>query len=177
MAQPQQQLRRNPAQQPVQQALPLEEPEQPYDPFNEPEAEAGNPEVFDLSDVPESPTFEAIPQGIYDATIDSVTYGMSQRSNNPMLTWVLKVPLEDGQERTLFYHTTLNGNGLSRTKRSIAQVTSEGEVDWAHFKPTDMETLLPGRDCRIRVRIGMYNGERRNNVSDLMAAPEGGFRE
>jgi len=136
-----QQRRRN-ASKPAK-AKPPEE-EEPFDADEEAEDEEdededGLPEVFDLSDVPDQPEFEVIPPGIYDGVIEEVRYGESQSSGNPMLTWVLQadVEKEDGtfRQQTLWYHTTLSGGGLSRTKRTLMRL--DPELDLSEFAPAE----------------------------------------
>jgi hypothetical protein len=91
-----------------------------------------------------------------------------------MLTWVLGVQLPEGGSTTLFYHTVLTGNGLSRTKRAIARLLGgDEEFDWEHFRPSAVAEQFSGRDCRVVVRIqNSPEYGKSNSVSDLLAPTE-----
>jgi hypothetical protein len=127
--------------------------------------------VLDLSDVSERPKIEVLPAGIYDATIDSVELGNSQRSGNPMLTWTFRLPLQDGRERTMFYHTVLKDSGLNRLKRLIVRLQpfANEPIDVASFRPSEASLYFTGVPCRVRLRTQTYEGELRNSVSDVLA--------
>lgn len=128
-------------------------------------------DVLDLSDVPDNIEFEVWPSGLYDAVVDDVEYGRSQRSNSPMLTWKLQVNRGDGKTRILYYYTTLSGDGLSRTKRSLVRVAPD--IDLRNFVPQDAGLLLSGKYCQAKVKVSTYEGSRRNQVSDILPAREG----
>jgi hypothetical protein len=125
---------------------------------------------LDLSDVPENLTFEALPPGIYDAIVDNVEFGHSQRSGNPMLTWTFKLQLPDGRERTQFYHTTLNEQGLPRLKRTLMRLKDYAPepIDLTKFNPNTAGEKLIGTACRVRLRVQMYEGQKRNSVNDVL---------
>lgn len=129
-------------------------------------------EVLDLSEVPDNIAFEVWPSGTYDGVIDDVEYGRSQKSNNPMLTWKIKVTRpSDGKERTMFHHTVLTGDGLSRTKRTLVRVAPD--IDLKNFVPARASELLAGKLCQVKVKIQTYEGSRRNGISDVLPAREG----
>jgi hypothetical protein len=130
--------------------------------------------MMDLSEVPERAKYEAVPPGIYDASIDSVELGVSQRSGNPMLTWTFRVELPNGRNRTMFYHTVLRDSGLNKLKRLIVRLSpyTNEPVDLAKFKPSEASLYFTGTQCRVRLRTQPYEGELRNSVSDVLA-PEG----
>jgi len=130
--------------------------------------------AIDLSDVPDQLQYEVLPAGIYRATVDSVEFGYSQRSGNPMLTWTFKLHLADGRERTQFYHTVLTDQGLPRLKRTIMRLApfANEEVNLRAFQPEDAGVLFTGTPCRVRLRIQNYEGQQRNSISDVLPPDE-----
>lgn len=129
--------------------------------------------VVDFSTVNDS-TFEAIPRGMYNCTVDELTFEHSQRSGNPMWSWRLEVADGDYAGRKLFFHTVFKGDGLPRTKKTIGRVAPE--LLQGPFDPEQIanDGTLLGRSVKARVDIRPYEGEKRNNVRDLFAAEEGG---
>lgn len=136
------------------------------------ESDEDLPEVFDLADVPDEPERVLIPAGTYDATIEEVNYELSKTSNNPMLTWVLKIRDKDGNDfpGRLFFHTTLAGDGFSRTKRTLLRV--DPELDLKNFRPRDCNDAYSGMDVRAKIRIEPPRGGygKRNGVVELYSA-------
>lgn len=193
------QSRRNAAATPTRR--PAAEPEQelddeatPFDastaPADEDTDEEGDeeelPAIVDLSDV-EASTFDVVPRGTYEGWIDSVEYGLSQSSNLPMLTWILKFMYDDGsedkdgnpkgeRERTVRWYTTLFGDGAGRTKASLAKL--DPELDLAKLVPEDMDAHFGGLEVKIRVTIRPDRDDhkiKRNNVADVLPLEEGDF--
>jgi hypothetical protein len=150
---------RRPAQQQQQQQAP-----QAFEEEVVPESVADD-SVIDLTEV-QQPKFEILPPGVYDAVVDDVEFTHSQSSGNPMLTWTLRVSLDDGRERTLFYHTTLTETGLPRLKRAVEAIAPD--ADLSAFRPREASGLLAGRPCRIKIKNRMYDGQQRNNVNDIL---------
>jgi len=129
--------------------------------------------VLNLEDAKET-TFEALPPGVYNCVIENVEFGNSS-NGNPMLTWVFKVtdPLYEG--RFLYNHTTLNNDvGLGRLKKLLTRVLPD--IDISEFKPRQFcdEGSALGSPCRVKVRVRMYQGEKRNNVQDVLPPQESG---
>lgn len=166
-------------------AAPVEEEEDEVDAFeagedddeDEEGAEDGLPESFDLSDVPDQPEFEVLPPGIYDCVIERVDYGLSKTSGNPMLTWVLKTEVEDEKgntrDQTLWYHTTLSGNGFSRTKRTILRLDPEADLE--DFRPGDCNDTYSGYECRAKVGIQPSRDDpkqKQNTVREILAVDD-----
>lgn len=129
--------------------------------------------TVDLSGVDENAGFELIPRGIYNCVVDDLEFGYSQNSGNPMWTW--RVEIEDGDfaGRKLFTHTTFNEGGLPRTKKAIMRVAPE--LLEGPFDPEEVanDGTMVGKRLRIRVDIRPYQGEKRNNVREILA-PESG---
>jgi hypothetical protein len=87
-----------------------------------------------------------------------------------MLTWTFKVQLPDGRERTQFYHTTLNEQGLPRLKRTLMRLKDYAPepIDLTKFNPNTAGEKLIGTACRVRLRVQMYEGQKRNSVNDVL---------
>lgn len=172
--------RQRPAPEPEEEEEPFEaeveaEAEEEFEDQSEEQEEEADedelPEIFDLSAVPDEPEYELLPAGIYPGVVDEVRYELSQASNNPMLTWVLKVERPEGGEATLFFHTTLAGKGLSRSKRTIQRL--DPELDLSEFRPDDADEHFSGMDIRTKVRIqNSKEYGKRNGVVELYPSEE-----
>ena len=131
--------------------------------------------VLNLADVDESlPKYEALPAGTYDAQVQDVVYERS-KNNNPMLTWVLRVTTPEYEGRLLFTHFVLNSEaGKSRLKRALLAVCPD--VDMTTFNPKKFadEGVALERPCRVKVRVRPYQGERRNQVTEILPPADGG---
>jgi hypothetical protein len=141
----------------------------------------GNPNenlVLNLDDVNEDmPVFEALPPGVYNCIVENAEFSTSSKGN-PMITWVFKVVDPEYVGRLLFFHTVLNNEtGLARLKRTLVRVVPD--VSLRDFNPREFcdEGRALGFPCRVKVRIKPYQGQRRNDVVDVLAAAqsEGAF--
>ncbi len=133
--------------------------------------------VLDLENIDESgPTYEALPPGIYNCIIDNTEYGLSSKSN-PMITWVFKVVDPEYEGRNLYNHTVLNNEaGLARLKRTLLRVVPDVNLKEFNAQKFCDEAVAIGFPCRVKVRIRPYQGQRRNDVTDVLpAAEEGSF--
>lgn len=129
------------------------------------------PEIIDMSGV-QAASFSIVPRGRYQGYINSVEYGLSQSSSQPMLTWELKFDYED-KERTLRFYTTLTGDGAPRSKATISRLNPE--IDFATFAPDDADEMFGGMDVIIAVAVGPDREDRklkRNNVRDIYPLDE-----
>lgn len=132
--------------------------------------------VIDLDDVDESmPSFVALPPGIYNAVVENVEYGPS-KAGNPMLTWTFTLTDEQYKNRKMFYHNTLNKEaGIAGMKRTLVRLLPG--LSFSNFKPklfADEGTAI-GAECRLKLNVKPYLGEKRNNVVDVLASAAGGF--
>jgi len=131
--------------------------------------------VLNLDDVDESaPDFEALPPGVYNCIVENTEFGPSSK-DNPMITWVFKVLDPQYENRLLFYHTTLHNNqGIRRLKRTLSRVCPD--VDMTKFNPKTFcdEGQALGLPCRVKIRIRPYQGQKRNDVTDVLPPTEGG---
>lgn len=134
--------------------------------------------VLDLDSVDETmPAFVALPAGIYDAVVENVEYGKS-KNENPMLTWTFTLTDPEYKNRKMFYHNTLNKEaGIAGLKRTLIRVLPEH--GFSNFSPRAFadEGVAIGAECRLKLNIRPYNGEKRNNVVDVLAPATGGFLE
>lgn len=133
--------------------------------------------VLDLNKVDENaPLFDPMPPGTYDCIVENTEYGPS-KAGNPMITWVFKVIDPEYEGRLLFFHTTLNHDkGVQRLKQILVRIVPD--LDLGSFNPKKFceEGLAIGYPCRAKVRIRPYEGQRRNDVTDILApAEEGSF--
>lgn len=133
-------------------------------------ADTGDNMVLNLDDVSdELPKFEAMPPGVYNVIVENVEYGPSKSSGNPMLTWQFKVIDEPYENRMLFFHTVLNKEfGVKMLKRTLVRVCPD--IDLANFSPAKFaeEGEALGLPARIKVRVRPYQGEKRNDVQDVL---------
>lgn len=118
--------------------------------------------------------FEAMPKGEYEAIVDECELGESSKGA-PMITWKFKITEEPYNKRTLFWYTVLNLDfGKAALKKAL--IAMGLDIDWANF---DVQEFCDNGDAigmpiRIKVGIQKYEGEKRNNVKDVMASAEGG---
>lgn len=129
--------------------------------------------VVNLADVEEDKGFEVVPRGVYSAVVDSVEFGYSQRSGNPMWTWRFEISDGEYAGRKLFFHSTFNEGGLPRTKKTLSRVAPE--LLEGAFSPEAIadDGVLLGKECQLRVDIRKYEGQPRNNVRDVLAPVDG----
>lgn len=136
---------------------------------------AGESMTLDLENIDESgPAYEAIPPAVYNCVVDNTEFGPS-KNNNPMITWVFKVVDSEYEGRLLFHHTTLNNpRGLQRLKQILTRIVPD--VDLKSFNPEKFasEGQALGYPCRVKVRIRPYQGQKRNDVQDVLPPAEGG---
>jgi hypothetical protein len=130
--------------------------------------------MIDLSGVDENAdAFPVIPRGIYPAVVDEVVYGMSVSSGNPMWTWKFELSEGDYAGRKLFFHTPFVENMMPRLKKVLSRIAPE--LLNGPFNPEQIanESILVGKECRIRLDIKMYEGKNRNNVRDVLPPDSG----
>lgn len=131
--------------------------------------------VLDLSGVDEKAGgFECMPKGNYEAIVDDCEFGTSSKGA-PMITWKFKVTEEPYNKRMLFYYTVLNQDfGLAALKKTLIALGLD--IDWANFNPQEFadEGEAIGLPLKVKVGIQKYEGEKRNNVKEVLASSEGG---
>ncbi len=129
--------------------------------------------VLDLEHA-EAPGFEVLPNGVYDAVVDDLTFGDSS-NGNPMVTVVWRLTGDEYKNRKLYDFYTLNNTfGVSRIKSFLVNVVPEQPL--SAFSPERFanDGMALGRNARIRVATRRYQGEMRNNVKEVLPAAQGG---
>jgi hypothetical protein len=139
--------------------------------------EEGGDLVVNLTEVQEM-KFENIPKGTYLAEIDEASYGMSQSSGQPMLSVKWKIAEGEYAGRTLMQFLSFSQKALPGTKTNIARVCPE--LANAPFKPKELADggYFLGKQAKLRVDLGEYNGEKRSQIKGLIsihAEAGGGF--
>lgn len=129
--------------------------------------------VMDLSDTSdELPSFDPVPPGVYPVFLQEADFGQSQRSGKDMVTWVFEIP--EGHEyggRRFWYHTVLEKTGLNRLKRLLVRIAPD--VDLSAFDPETTPQTLLGKRAQAKVGMRMYQGEKTNNVKDILPPKDG----
>lgn len=117
----------------------------------------------------ELPKFEPIPPGVYDAIVENVEFGPSQNSGNPMLTWQFRITQSPYENRTLFFWTVLNKEfGIRMLKRILTRIAPD--ISLSNFSPKAFAEsgAVLGLPCRLKITTRTYQGERRNNIKDIL---------
>ncbi len=132
--------------------------------------------TVDLSGVDESVQFEVMPRGKYPVILESLEYKISESGGNPMWSWEMTVT-GDGEYagRKLYYHTVFQGKpgAISRTKRAIKIIAPQyADVKFNPEEVADSGELV-GAEFVAQVDIKPYQGEKRNNVKDVLPATGG----
>lgn len=112
--------------------------------------------------------FPALPPGWYPCVVLNVEPKMS-KAKNPMLVVTFEL-LGEYKSRQMFYNLVLNKeSGLRRLKKWIL-IACGPDFDFRGFNPTKFAEsgIALGRPCRIRLKIGMYEGKQNNSVTDVM---------
>ena len=131
--------------------------------------------VVDLSGIDEnSGGFTALPRAMYPSIVDDLTYGLSQRSGNPMWTWTFEIESGEHAGRKLFFHSPFTPNMLPRVKKILARVAPE--VLAGPFDPKEVADsgIMVGKRAKLRVDIRKYEGQDRNNVRDVLPPDDDG---
>ena len=128
--------------------------------------------VVDLADVDENQQWPVMPRAIYPVVIKDLVYEYSS-NNNPMWSVVLEVDGGEYDGQTLFFHMVFTDKALPRVKKTLSRIYPE-----LLEKPFDPEqvaadSVLIGVRARARVDVIPYQGQKRNNVRELLA-PESG---
>ncbi len=132
--------------------------------------------VLNLTDVDENANPNLVPTGTYDGRTTNVTYGPSAKGNK-MYTWEGEIPHPEKTGKTvrLWYWTTFTPDDLPRTKKTMLRVNPEVEALFSRFKPSEAIPYLINRPCRFKVKQRMYEGQMRNNVTEILAPTQEGL--
>lgn len=138
--------------------------------------------VFNLNDVSEdSPSFEVLPKGTYDAVVEELEFTQSQSSGSPMLHAVYSIVGGEFEGRKIHDYYLLNGKGaefsLPRLKQLLLRVCPE--VNVGTFNPQEFADsgVAINRMCQLKLQVqtqkkGDYKGEKRNNVREILPAAD-----
>lgn len=134
--------------------------------------EDGGDLVVNLTDVQEM-KFENIPKGVYLAEVDEATFGMSQSSGQPMITMKWKIAEGEYEGRTMFHYLSFSPKAISGTKTNLSRI--DPALATQAFKPSELcaTGYFLGKQARIRVDLGEYNGEKRSQIKGLLSAEVG----
>lgn len=128
--------------------------------------------VVDMDSV-EDLKFEAIPAGSYDCVISEVEYKRSQSSNKPM--WEIRPEIVGGEYagRKLWFYASFSENALPGTKIMIGNIAPQLLEQPLQPKKVAEEGTLLGIRCKAKVKIEIYQGEKKNRVERLLPPSEG----
>jgi len=134
--------------------------------------EDGGDLVVNLTDVQEM-KFENVPKGTYLAEIDEATYGMSTSSGKPMITVKWKIVEGAYEGKTLMQFLSFSEKALAGTKTNLNRISPE--LATQAFKPRELcdSGYFLGKQAKIRVDLGEYNGEKRSQIKGLLSAGTG----
>lgn len=127
---------------------------------------------INLDDIDESQAkFQPIPADTYESFIEVFEDKVSQ-AGNKMISVRYKVVGGDYANRTLFDNFVLN-NEIGRARLKVLLIAtglaSEGSLN---LKDIIRSGSAIGTRCRVKVVIRMQNGEKRNNVTEVMPSSE-----
>ena len=127
--------------------------------------------------------FEAVPEGVYDVTIETVEVRDSKSSEHDYFNWEFKItgPDDDYEGQHLWMITSLSPRALFRLKdvfEVLGVLEDEMTLDWDDdveitnsSGPVLLEPDVIGMACCVKVENEMYEGKERNRVQDVL--PEG----
>lgn len=128
--------------------------------------------TINLDDIDESAAkFQPIPAGTYEVFIEQFEDKMSQAGNR-MIAVRYKVADGEYKNRTLFDNFVLNNEiGRARLKTLLlaGSIASGGSTNLAHII---RDGSAIGVRLRAKVTIRMQNGEKRNNIQEVMPSAE-----
>lgn len=128
--------------------------------------------LVDLSDYEEDAGFEVLPRGTYSVVVEEAEYRTSS-SGNKMISLVLAVEEGEYANRKLFTHVVFAEKTMGRAKKSIRALGLVHLLE-QKFNPAKEADSFVGARARARVGIKLYEGEKRNEVKQLLPAGESG---
>jgi hypothetical protein len=136
--------------------------------------EDGGSLLIDLGGVEEA-KFELLPAGWYQAEVDAWEFGPS-KNGAPQFVATYRLLDPDRSKVKLKKWYTFTEKSLPFVKAELCRFARD--IFGGQFNPqevADSGTLI-GREVRIRVAIGEYEGEKRNNIANV-APPAGEANE
>jgi hypothetical protein len=135
----------------------------------------GGDDELDLTGVDENaPDWPLVPEGYYEARLDSVEVGKSKKQKD-MITWNFRFDHE-GETIRQKHWTVLDPKdaramkGLKRTLLALGP-----DLDLSAFKPRRDSNTLIGRSATLRIVQRPYNNNIVNNVQEIL--PSGTVNE
>lgn len=130
--------------------------------------------IINFDEVSET-AFEALPAGVYSATINGMELKTS-KAGNPMLSVTFSVVHEDYANRRLFTHFVLNNNiALARLKKFMINVFPDLSLNNVNLRTLCAEGAGIGREVQLQVAQRPYEGRMTNDVKEVLAANEDMF--
>ena len=133
---------------------------------------------FNMKDEKASSGFPIIPPGNHPATIEEVTFKISQNSGNPMwqIKWAFDEPELAQKNRKITSFVMWNVDQRGRSKMFLTRVAPElAELENFNPKTIAEEQLLVGKKATLKINTQKGNdGEDRSNVADVLAYKAGG---
>ena len=130
--------------------------------------------LINMEEVAEQ-SFEVIPKGTYNVTIEEVEYKLSQSSNKPM--WNLKLVITDGEyaNRKIFTILSFSEGALPGTKGALKRIAPH--LLTSSFNPKAIAEAgdLVGLQARVKTKIEMYNDQEQTRVAGWLAASGDSF--
>ena len=120
-------------------------------------------------------SFETIPKGTYNVTIEEAEYQLSKSSNKPM--WNLKLTITDGDYagRKIFTILSFSEGALPGTKAAIQRFAPN--LLSSSFNPKAIAEAgdLVGIEARVKTKIEQYNDQDQTRVAQWLAASSDAF--
>lgn len=134
--------------------------------------EEGGDLVVNLTDVQEL-KFENVPKGTYLAEVDECVFGLSQSSQAPMYSVKWKIVEGEYAGKTLMQFLSFSQKALPGTKTNLNRIAPE--LTTQSFKPKEFADsgFFLGKQAKIRVDLGDYQGEKRSQIKGLIAIGAG----
>src|SRR3990172_7151867 len=117
--------------------------------------------TFDLT---KTKSFEAIPEGTYDAEVVTCEERETDEKN-PYIFWEFSLKGEY-EDRKVWLNTSLLPQSLWNLTRVLEALGLDVDHDGLNeFEPEEMETL----SCRVKVTQEAFNGSTKNRVARVLA--------
>ncbi len=132
--------------------------------------------VLDLENV-EAAKFDVVPAGIYDAIVEDCEFKTAS-TGSPMLVVKFRTQVPEGKpgyNRLFFNNFVLNhAFGLQRLKAFLQRIAPEYPLTGFNPQAFADSGVVVGRACRIRINIKANNGQKQNNITEVLEGAPGG---
>jgi len=129
-----------------------------------------NDVTLDFTDVRDAD--EPMPAGIYGPCAIADVKSSQSSNGNPMLALRYRVQPEapTGVGEDFWGRLVITPKAMSRVKRDLNRL---GVDVTKPFKMSDLPGMLQGRQCMLRVIISEWEGNRRNEVKEIIPVDQG----